>query len=157
MVEPTGNFSYDDNFNYIGERWSVREGDGTKGYEPRYGELGRRPYCLFPMGLWDAAEPLEDQLRRADTLLFLAGQVTVDRGYCRKTDLVHSFLLRSTGLAISLPIQVAIGAKVAGDRERKTIRRIKDTTEVIDARDTIICKMQRRLEGLGSQAREQNL
>ena len=41
MVEPNGSFSYDDNFNYIGERWSAIDLDGTKGYEPRYGELGR--------------------------------------------------------------------------------------------------------------------
>ena len=66
-------------------------------------------------------------------------------------------VLDGIGLAISLPIQVAIGAKVAGDRERKTISQIKDTTEVIDARHTIICKMQPRLKDLGSQAREQNL
>ena len=96
MVEPNGNFSYDDNFNYIGERWSAIDQDGTKGYEPRYGKLGRLPYSLFVMCLWDAAEPLEDQLRKADTLLFLAGRVAVDWGYCRKTDLVHNFLLRST-------------------------------------------------------------
>ena len=37
MVEPNGSFSYDDNFNYIGERWSAIDLDGTKGYEPRYG------------------------------------------------------------------------------------------------------------------------
>ena len=66
-------------------------------------------------------------------------------------------VLGGIGLAISLPIQVAIGAKVAGNRERKTISQIKDTTEVIDARHTIIDEMQPRLEGLGSQAREQNL
>ena len=96
MVEPNGSFSYDDNFNYIGERWSAIDLDGTKGYEPRYGELGRLPYSLFVMCLWDAAEPLDDQLRKADALLFLAGQLDGDRGYCRKTDLVHNFLLRST-------------------------------------------------------------
>ena len=66
-------------------------------------------------------------------------------------------VLGGIGLAISLPIQVAIGAKVAGNRERKTISQIKDTTEVIDARHTIIDEMQPRLEDLGSQAREQNL
>ena len=96
MVEPNGNFSYDDNFNHIGERWSAIDQDGTKGYQPRYGKLGRLPYSLFVMCLWDAAEPLEDQLTRADTLLFLAARVSVDCGYCRKTDLVHNFLLRST-------------------------------------------------------------
>ena len=66
-------------------------------------------------------------------------------------------VLGGIGLAISLPIQVAIGAKVAGNRERKTISQIKDTTQVIDARHTIIDEMQPRLEDLGSQAREQNL
>ena len=66
-------------------------------------------------------------------------------------------VLGGIGLAISLPIQVAIGAKVAGDRERKTISQIKDTTHVIDARHTIIDEMQPRPEDLGSQAREQNL
>ena len=98
MVEPNGSFSYANNFNYIGERWSSAiDQSGTKGYEPRYGELRRLPDCLFVMGLSDAAEPLEDQLRKADTLVFLAGQLASDWGYCRKTDLVHSFLLRSTG------------------------------------------------------------
>ena len=66
-------------------------------------------------------------------------------------------VLGGIGLAISLPIQVAIGAKVAGNRERKTISQIKDTTQVIDAQHTIIDEMQPRLEDLGSQAREQNL
>ena len=67
------------------------------------------------------------------------------------------FSLGGIGLAISLPIQVAIGAKVAGNRERKTISQIKDTAQVIDAQHTIIDEMQPRLEDLGSQAREQNL
>ena len=66
-------------------------------------------------------------------------------------------VLGGIGLAISLPIQVAIGAKVAGNRERKTISQIKDTTQVIATRHTIIDEMQPRLEDLGSQAREQNL
>ena len=42
------------------------------------------------------AKPLEDHLRRGDKLLFLAGQVTTKRGYCKKIDLVHNFLLRGT-------------------------------------------------------------
>ncbi len=46
---------------------------------------------------------------------------------------------------------------MAGNRERKTISQIKDTTQVIDARHTIIDEMQPRLKDLGSQAREQNL
>ena len=133
MVEPNGSFSYDDNFNYIRSRWSEIDQTGTKGYEPRYGELGRLPYSLFVIGLWDAAEPLvlqrlflnlvsfrleiasrkarpqsyrargqvaaeplDGQLRKADTLSLLAGRVASNRGYCRKTDLVHNFLLRST-------------------------------------------------------------
>ena len=95
MVEPNGIFSYDDNFNRIRERWSAIDRDGTKGYEPIYGEFGRLPYSLFVMCLWDAAEPLEDPLIRADALIFLAARVSVDCGYCRKTDLVHNFLLRS--------------------------------------------------------------
>ena len=100
MVKPNGSFSYDDNFNYIGERWTAIEQTGTKGYEPGYGRLGRRPFCLFEMGLWEGTDPLEDQLTRADTLLFLASRLAVDKGYCRKTDLVHNFLLRSR-LAVS--------------------------------------------------------
>ena len=96
MVEPNGNFSYEHNFNYIGERWSAIDQTGTKGYEPSFGEFGRRPYSLTIFGLWETAEPLEDQLRQADTLLFLAGRVAAYRGYCRKIDLVHNFLLRST-------------------------------------------------------------
>ena len=97
MVEPNESFSYNDNFNYIGVRWSKIDRTGTKGYEPRYGKYGRRPYSLTVMCLWDAAEPLEDQLRKAETLVFLAGQITADKGYSQKTDLVHNFLLRSTG------------------------------------------------------------
>ena len=97
MVEPNGSFSYDNNFNYIGARWSEIELNGTKGYEPRYGQYGRRPYSLDVLGLWEAAEPLEDHLRKAETLVFLAGEVGANIGYCKKTDLVHNFLLRSTG------------------------------------------------------------
>ena len=67
------------------------------------------------------------------------------------------FSLGGIGLAISLPIQVAIGAKVAGDRERKTIGQIEDTSRVINVRHTMIDKMQPRLTDLGSQAREQNM
>ena len=48
---PKDNFSYDDNFNYIGARWSQIDLDGTKGYEPRYGQYGRRPYSLTVIGL----------------------------------------------------------------------------------------------------------
>ena len=96
MVESNGNFSYEHNFNYIGERWSEIEQTGTKGYRTSYGNLGLRPYCLFEIGLWEAAEPLEDQLRQAHALVFLAGKVAADGSYCRKTDLVHNFLLRST-------------------------------------------------------------
>ena len=96
MVEPNGSFSYDDNFNYIGERWSAIDQTGTKGYEPDEEKLGELPYHLFVMGLSDAAEPLKDQLRKADTLLFLAGRVAGHADYSRKTDLVHNFLLRST-------------------------------------------------------------
>ena len=51
MVEPNGIFSYDDNFNRIRERWSAIDRDGTKGYEPIYGEFGRLPYSLFVMCL----------------------------------------------------------------------------------------------------------
>ena len=97
MVEPNGSFSYDNNFDYIGARWSQIDLDGTKGYEPRYGQYGRRPYSLTVIGLWEAAEPLEDQLRKAEALVFLAGEVATDIGYCKKTDVVHNFLLRSTG------------------------------------------------------------
>ena len=66
-------------------------------------------------------------------------------------------VLGGIGLVISLPIQVAIGAKVAGDRERKTIGQIEDTSRVINVRHTMMDKMQPWLEDLGSQAREQNL
>ena len=66
-------------------------------------------------------------------------------------------VLGGIGLVISLPIQVAIGAKVAGNRERKTISQIEDTSQVITARHTIMHEIQPRLEDLGSQAREQNL
>ena len=97
MAEPNGNFSYEHNFNYIGERWSQIELNGTKGYEPRHGQYGRRPYSLTVLGLWESAEPLEEQLRKAETLVFLAGEVGANIGYCKKTDLVHNFLLRSTG------------------------------------------------------------
>ena len=96
MVEPTGNFSYDENFSSIGKRWSEIEGDGTKGHEPYYGDLGRLPEGVFALGMEDEAQPLDDHLRRADRLLYLAGQVTTERGYCRRVDLVHNFLLRGT-------------------------------------------------------------
>ena len=96
MVEPTGNFSYDENFNSIGIRWSETEGDGTKGYEPHYENYRRLPEGVFVLGMGDEAQPLEDHLRRGDKLLFLAGQVTTKRGYCKKIDLVHNFLLRGT-------------------------------------------------------------
>ena len=96
MAKPTGNFSYDDNFNYIGERWSRIDGTGTKGYEPYYGELGRLPEDVFIYGIWDEAKPIEDLLRRADRLVFLAGQVTDEPRYCRRIDLLHNFLLRGT-------------------------------------------------------------
>ena len=96
MVEPTGNFSYDENFNSIGKRWSEIEGDGTKGYEPYYGDLGRLPEMVYALIREDETQPLEDHLRRGDRLLFLAGQVTTKRGYCKKIDLVHNFLLRGT-------------------------------------------------------------
>ena len=66
-------------------------------------------------------------------------------------------VLGGIGLAISLPIQVAIGAKVAGNRERKTISQIEDTSKVIYARHAIIYEMKPRLENLGGQAREKNL
>ena len=52
---------------------------------------------------------------------------------------------------------MAIGAKVAGDRERKTIGQIEDTSRVINVRHTMMDKMQPRLTDLGSQAREQNM
>ena len=66
-------------------------------------------------------------------------------------------VLGGIGLVISLPIQVAIGAKVAGDRERKTIGQIEDTSRVINVRHTMMDKMQPRLTDLGNQAREQNM
>ena len=96
MVEPIESFSYDESFSYIGARWSEIERDGTKGHEPYYGNLGRLPEGVFALGMEDEAQPLEDHLRRADKLLLLAGQVTTDRGYCKKIDLVHNFLLRGT-------------------------------------------------------------
>ena len=61
------------------------------------------------------------------------------------------------GLAISLPVQVAIGAKVAGNRERKTITQINDTSRVMVLRHSIMDTIQPRLEDLGRQARDQNL
>ena len=98
MADITEGFSYDENFNYIGERWSRIEQTGTKGYDPHYGDLGRLPPFVMMMGptIWEASEPLDDLLRRADRLLFLAGQVTTESGYCKRIDLVHNFLLRST-------------------------------------------------------------
>ncbi len=96
MAEPGESFSYDENFSSIGARWSEIEGDGTKGHEPYYGDLGRLPEGVFALGMWDEAQPLDDHLRRADRLLFLAGQLTTERGYCRRVDLVHNFLLRGT-------------------------------------------------------------
>ena len=62
-----------------------------------------------------------------------------------------------SGLAIRRPIQGAIEAKVADDRERKTIGQIEDTCRVLNVRHTMIDKMKPRLEDLGSQAREQNM
>ena len=98
MVNNSGMFSFDENFNYIGERWLRIDQSGTKGYEPQYGDLGRLPHCVMAMGptIWMAGEPLDSYLRRADRLLFLAGRMTGDRRYCRRIDLVHNFLLRGT-------------------------------------------------------------
>ena len=97
MADAAGSFIYDENFNYIGERWTAIDQSGTKGYEPSYEGLFRLP-DLGPMGsiVWDVAQPLNDHLRRADRLLILAGRVTSERGYDRRTDLVHNFLLRGT-------------------------------------------------------------
>ena len=98
MADISETLSFDENFNYIGERWSRIDQTGTKGYEPYYGNLGRLPPSLLANGpsIWDATKPLDNHLRRADRLSILAGRVTSERGYCRKTDLVHNFLLRGT-------------------------------------------------------------
>ena len=64
MVNNSGMFSFDENFNYIGERWSRIDQSGTKGYEPQYGDLGRLPHCVMAMGptIWMAGEPLDSYL-----------------------------------------------------------------------------------------------
>ena len=66
-------------------------------------------------------------------------------------------VLGGIGLVISLPVQIAIGAKVAGNRERKAITQINETSHVIVLRHSIMDKIQPRLEDLGGQAWEQNL
>ena len=66
-------------------------------------------------------------------------------------------VLGGIGLVISLPIQVAIGAKVAGNRERKAITQINETSQVMVLRHSIMNKIQPRLEDLGGRAREQIL
>ena len=66
-------------------------------------------------------------------------------------------VLGGIGLAISLPIQIAIGAKVAGNRERRTITQIDETTSVINERMTVIEKMQPTFDDLATKAREENL
>ena len=98
MVNNSEKFSFDENFNYIGERWTAIDRSGTKGYLPEYTDLGRLPRGVMAMGptIWTAAQPLDDHLRRADRLLILAGRVTSELGYRRKTDLVHNFMLRGT-------------------------------------------------------------
>ena len=66
-------------------------------------------------------------------------------------------VLGGIGLAISLPIQIAIGAKVAGNRERRAIAQIDETTAVIIERLTVMEKMQPRFEDLAAQGREENM
>ena len=97
MMDHTGKFSYNRSFDYIGERWTTIDGDGTKGYMPDYSGLLRVPEgMMFMAPSSDALNSLDTYLRRADRLLYLAGRVTDELGYCQKIDLVHSFLLRAT-------------------------------------------------------------
>ena len=66
-------------------------------------------------------------------------------------------VLGGIGLVVSLPIQVAVGAKVAGNRERKAISQISETSRVIRLRYSILNEIQPRIEELGNEARDQNL
>ena len=53
---------------------------------------------------------------------------------------------------LSMPVQVAIGAKVAGHRERKGIRQLQDSIKVMDRRDSIMSDLKVKLEDNSRQA-----
>ena len=65
-------------------------------------------------------------------------------------------VLGGIGLVVSMPIQIAVGAKVAGNRERKTIGQIEANSRVMHIRSRIISEKNPNFEDLGRDARETN-
>ena len=66
-------------------------------------------------------------------------------------------VLGGIGLVVGLPVQVLVGAKVAGNRERKAVTQINANSRVMGLRDIFMNEEQPGLEDLGSRARAQNL
>ena len=97
MTDGTPSFSYEKNFDYIGERWAEIHLDESKGYDSPYDGLDRLPGGLRAIPLdYETLRVIQSHLIRADKLILLAQRVTRRQGFSRKIDIVHSFLIRGT-------------------------------------------------------------
>ena len=65
-------------------------------------------------------------------------------------------VLGGVGLIVSLPVQIAVGAKVAGNRERKAINQIDATSRIMRIRTSFMDSVGIKFEELGNEARQLN-